>query len=68
MTLLPRNEETSLLVDLFYLVCFVFWLNQTDRINQINQINKTNQTDQVRSGLRGTSVRLVVGGHLTAQG
>jgi hypothetical protein len=26
-----------------YLVCLVFWLNETKQMNQINQINKTNQ-------------------------
>ena len=51
-----------------YLVCLVslvFWLNETHQMNQTNQMD---QTDRTRTGSRDTSVRLVAGGRLRAQG
>jgi hypothetical protein len=32
---------------LVYLVCLVFWLNETNQINKTNQIDQMNQTNQL---------------------
>jgi len=42
----PSGTSPVCLVGLVYLVCLVFWLNETNQMNQINQINKTNQMNQ----------------------